>query len=117
MGTIPDGLYEFVENTLTVVSSWPTDRILKLVEALESARASTDPQGATEAVLAENKDIVGAVKGLTVPRNAGEFWAFVAVLLAVLMLVMGQRDDPTVTVNVDQVIEEISGQCPMPPDR
>lgn len=37
-GSIPDGIYEFVGETLNIVSSWEPQRIKRLVEGLEEAK-------------------------------------------------------------------------------
>jgi hypothetical protein len=119
MGSIPDGLYEFVGETLNIVSSWTPERIQSLTAALETARNAPNPRAAAEAVIAENEDLLGIAKKLLIPRDAGQFWGFVAALLALLALLNACQTDPSITVNEQTVIETvISNPPPKPaPDR
>jgi hypothetical protein len=122
LGTIPDGLYEFVGDTLNIVSSWTPERIQRLVAGLETARNGPNPRAATEAVIAENEDLLEVASRLLIPRDAGEFWAFVAALLALLMLLSASQTDPNITVNEQTVIENVVSNPTVstpkpPPDR
>ncbi len=114
MGSVPDGLYEFVGETLNIVSSWSPERIQRLAEALETARNGPNPRAAAEAVIAENEDLLGIANRLLVPRNAGEFWAFVAALLALFTLLSARQSDQTIIVNEKTIIEQITVNPPAP---
>jgi len=114
-GSIPDGLYEFVDETLNIVSTWPQERIERLLVELQGAKSQPDPRAAAEAVIASDEDLVDVAKRLLIPRDAGQFWAFVGALLAALALVTANRAESTiVNVNVQTVVERIIGTQPAP---
>jgi hypothetical protein len=115
MGSIPDGVYDFVGETLTVVSLWTPGRIARVVAGLERARNAADPRAATEAVLAEEGDLLGLVKRLVIPSDAGHFWALIAAFLALLQLMAAWHENPSVTVNETTVVEQtFFNQQPQP---
>ena len=84
-GSVPDGVYDTVGDTLNIVSTWSQERIAHLVESLEQARTASDPLAATQTALAEEPEIWGLASRLLVPTNPAEFWAFIAALFAILM--------------------------------
>lgn len=85
MGSVPDGVYDTLGDTMNIVSTWSSDRIIRLVEGLEQARSAPDPLAATESVLAKEPEVWDIASRLLVPTNPAEFWAFVAALFAILM--------------------------------
>lgn len=97
VGSIPDGIYEFIGETLNIVSSWSPERIQRFTAALELARGAPDARAATEAVIAQHEDLLDLAKRLLVPRDAGQFWAFVAALLALLALLQASQTDKNIT--------------------
>jgi hypothetical protein len=108
-GTIPDGLYEFVGSTLAIVSKWTPHHRQSFAGELERAKASPTPRPAAEAVIRKQPDLLPVAQRLLIPRNAGEFWAFIATLLAAIAL-LGSEAGPDVTVNEKTVIEEVIAQ-------
>jgi len=85
VGSVPDGVYDTLDDTLNIVSTWSPDRITRLIESLEQARNAPDPLTATEGVLAQEPELWNIATRLLVPTNSAEFWAFVAALFAILM--------------------------------
>jgi hypothetical protein len=108
MGTIPDGFYEFVGDTLTIVSRWSPERRRRFAGELEKARGSGN-RSAAEAVVRKQPDLLPVAQRLLIPRNAGEFWAFIAALLTAIAL-LGSQSGGNVTVNERTVIEKVTSK-------
>jgi hypothetical protein len=111
--SVPDGFYEFIGGTLTIVSTWSPERIARVAEDLEVARRSRDRQAA-EAVVRENEDLLDIAKRLLIPRTAGQFWAFIAALLAALQLLQASETNPNITVNERTIVQQICKPAPKP---
>ena len=88
-GSVPDGLYDAAEDTLNLVSTWPQDRIDRLIEGLREAKTASDPLAATKSALAQEQELWIIANRLLIPTNPAEFWAFVAALFAILMYFKG----------------------------
>jgi len=110
-GTIPDGFYDFIGETLRVISDWEPERQRRLARDLARARQAPDPRGATVAALQSEPSFQAIAQRLLVPRNAGEFWTLVAAIAAVLALVLQFGEVETSTV-VDHVIREQAPTVP-----
>jgi hypothetical protein len=120
MGSIPDGFYEFIGQTLRIVSDWSPERQREFAANLKTARRAPDPRRATAAALEREPGLRDIAQRLLVPRNAGEFWALAAALLALLTLLnqYGQTDEQTV---IERVIHDPAPTVPRqewsrPPD-
>lgn len=85
MGSVPDGVYDTLNDTLNIVSTWSQERIDRVIKGLEQAQAAPDPLAATQAALADEQELLALATRLLVPSNPAEFWAFVAALFAILM--------------------------------
>lgn len=109
MGSVPDGFYEFTDDTIRIFSTWPVERVQHLAGALAAARVAADPGAAIDA-LNEEPDLTELVKRLSPLRDASAFWAFIAVLLTVLNMTSASTNDPTITINQQTVIERIVTQ-------
>jgi hypothetical protein len=89
MGSVPDGVYDTLGDTLNVVSTWSTERIIGLIEGLEQAQNAPDPLAATQDLLAQEDELWNIANRLLVPTNPAEFWAFIAALFAILLYLRG----------------------------
>jgi hypothetical protein len=89
MGSVPDGVYNTLDDTLNIVSTWSPERIAHLIASLEQAQTAPDQLTATQSALAEEPEIWEIATRLLVPHNPAEFWAFVAALFAILMYFKG----------------------------
>lgn len=85
MGSIPDGVYDTLGDTLNIVSTWSPDRITRLIAELEQARNAPDPIAATQEALAQEEELWNIASRLLVPTNPAEFWAFIAALFTILL--------------------------------
>jgi hypothetical protein len=84
VGSVPDGIYHFRDETLHIVSTWPEERRKDLADKLAAAQQAQDRQ-AVEHALAQESDFRDLLLQLLVPTNAGEFWALVAAIIAALV--------------------------------
>jgi hypothetical protein len=117
MGSVPGGLYEFRDEVLLLTSTWPRDRLQKFATAIEAAQRAQN-RAAAEAAITANPEFAEIARRLLVPRDPGQFWAMIAVLLSVLTLAIGNQGE---TINVTQrtVIEQVAPAKPTtkPPPR
>jgi hypothetical protein len=104
MGSVPEGLYEFTGDAINVFSTWPEDRLRRLTEALEHARAAADEQAAIGALESE-PGLTDLLRRLSPLHDASAFWAFIAVLLTTLNMMTATTNDPNVTIREQTVIE------------
>lgn len=105
MGSIPDGFYDFIGETLRIVSNWSPERQRRFAEELRQARQASDPRAATATTLRGEPELQGIAERFLIPRNPGEFWALIAALLTLLALLaqFGGADEQTV---IQQIIRE-----------
>lgn len=92
-GEVPDGFYKLLGDTLEVVASsgYSRAQIGRVIKILEGVRTGEpDPDHVAEALKAEAPEIANVVSRLLKPKNAGEFYALIAVLLMVLTILHGE---------------------------
>jgi hypothetical protein len=89
MGSVPDGVYDTLGDTLNVVSTWSPARINRVIKSLEQAQRAPDPFAATQAALAREQELWALANRFLIPSNPAEFWAFVAAVFAILMYLKG----------------------------
>jgi hypothetical protein len=106
-GTIPDGLYRFVGETLKIVQAWSPEQREALRQAINAAREQTNPRRAVQEAITKDPDLADIAKKLLIPRNAGEFWVLVTVLLTALALLAAVQAGTRTTVNEHTVIEQV----------
>jgi hypothetical protein len=104
IGRVPDGLYEFIGDTLDVVSGWAPKLRQQFASELQAAKDQADPQRAALAAFQKRPELRAVAQRLLVPRTAGDFWAFIATVLAAIAL-LGGRGGDTTNVNVQTVIQ------------
>lgn len=106
MGNIPNGLYEFVGQTRRIVSNWSPDRRQRLATEIKVAQRASQPRAAVTQAITKEPELRALAQQLLVPRNAGQFWAFIAALLAVLTLAHGLSQGPTIDEQRQTVINQ-----------
>jgi hypothetical protein len=89
-GSIPDGLYQFYGESRSILSTWSPERLQLLASELRAARERSDRRAA-EAALGKDANLYAVASRLLIPRDAGQFWAFIAVLIALLVLLQGEQ--------------------------
>jgi hypothetical protein len=106
-GSIPDGFYEFTNSALGVIGTWSPVKRENIALALGNAQAQGD-RAAVQRVLEQESDLWNAIGRLLIPRDAGQFWAFIAALLAAFALLSGSAGETTITEQT--VIERVTAQ-------
>ena len=105
IGTIPDGIYDFTESSLSILSTWHPDRLRRFADAIGAARRAPDPRAAVEATLAQDPDLAAIARRLSPLSDASAFWGFIAVLLTTITLLTSRGDT---VVNEKTVIEHLN---------
>jgi hypothetical protein len=110
MGHVPDGVFNFIGNTIEILSAPERTRaeLMRLAEILRQAKERSE----TKEQVAERieKEVPGLAKlADLLPSNRGELYGFLGVVLAAAQLLSQGEKTPQapVTVNVTQVIEQV----------
>ena len=103
MGHIPDGVYNFIGNTIQLLSG-PKLTIFKLVsleKILTKAKQEHSPiEEVTEKIEEELPDFSKIIDFL--PKSRVELYAFITIILMIVQLLMGQLNrsqKPNITIN------------------
>jgi hypothetical protein len=114
---VPQGAYEFIEEAERVIADWTPNQRRRLSDRIQRAQSARNRRAATEAITAE-PGLKGLARRYLAPKNAGEFWALVAVLVTLLGIGVGvivQDGNSTETVNQtvnEKIIVEPSSDDP-----
>jgi hypothetical protein len=118
----PDGFYEVVGDTLRIVTDWSPEERERFAAQLTQAQSAADRDAAADAL--NNAPGLAAVAARIVPRDPGQFWAFIACVLMLLgMFGVGASEPsasgPSVTVfSKTTVIERVMEHpAPTVPER
>jgi hypothetical protein len=108
MGHIPDGVFNFIGNTIEILSApqRTVEELTRLVQIIHEAKAK---QQSNEQVAAQIKRELPGLSLLAdiLPKNRGELYGFLAVVIATTQLLL-ESPQPTqeITINVSQVVEQ-----------
>jgi len=108
MGHIPDGVFNFIGNTIEILSApqRTVEELTRLVQIIHEAKAK---QQSNEQVAAQIKRELPGLSLLAdiLPKNRGELYGFLAVVIATTQLLI-ESPQPTqkITINVSQVVEQ-----------
>lgn len=96
---IPDGVYRMIGDVIELLAGPAStySDLRRVADLLENARRVRASPAETTAAL---KEVAPGLASLLVPRNAGEFWGLVAVILTVIQMLMSQpkaSDAPALT--------------------
>ncbi|OYY48731.1 MAG: hypothetical protein B7X95_09610 [Methylophilaceae bacterium 17-44-8] len=109
MGHVPDGVFNFIGNTIEILSA--PERTIKeltnLAKILQEAKAKSETR---EQVVSRIEKELPSLSGLTklLPENKSELYGFLALVLAAAQLF--SQAPPTqnsTTINVTQVIQQV----------
>lgn len=115
MGHVPDGKFNFIKNTIEIISA-PERTIAELRQLEFILREAKEKNQRPEEVKARVKKELPKLSGLAnlLPKNKDQFYAFVSMVMAVIMF--AKPDSPSSTtinhININQVIQQISIQQP-----
>jgi hypothetical protein len=104
VGRIPDGLYEIAEDAVRQLSGVPREQLLRLQALLARAQEhGATPEGLAREIEAE-APAAGAIASM-LADGGSSLAAWLAVLLAVLQILLGQLHEPQPAQTPEQVAE------------
>lgn len=107
MGHVPDGVFNFIGNTIEILSApqRTVEELARLVQIIHEAKAK---QQSNEQVAAQIKQELPGLSSLAdiLPKNRGELYGFLGVVLATITLLTQSPPSQNITINVSQVVEQ-----------
>jgi hypothetical protein len=116
-GHVPDGTYNFIENTIELLSGphrsrSDLERLAEILRAAKETGAST--QEVKERVAKELPELRSLADAL--PKTRGELYAFVGIILTILTLLLSEgRRSKGEKIEINQVINQITQAVPSSP--
>lgn len=115
MGHVPDGVFNFIGNTIEILSApqRTVEELTRLAQILHEAKAK---QKSNEQVSAQIKQELPRLSLLAdlLPQNRGELYGFLAVVLAAIQLLTpSPQPSQNITINVSQVVEQTLANAPV----
>lgn len=110
MGHVPDGVFNFVGNTIEILSApkRTVDELSRLAKILRDAREQKwNPEEVAETIRKEVPELAGLADLL--PKTRSELYAFLALIVAVIALLTqgSQSGGKTTNISVDQTINQV----------
>jgi uncharacterized protein YecA (UPF0149 family) len=110
MGHVPDGAFNFVGNTIEILSApkRTIDELSRLAKVLREAQEKKrSREEVTEAIRKEVPELAGL--GDLLPQTRGELYAFLALIVAVIALLTqgNQSGSNTTNITVEQTINQV----------
>ena len=116
-GHVPDGTYNFIENTIELLSGPQRSRsdLERLAEILRSAQAKgASTQEIKQQVAKELPQLRSLADAL--PKTRAELYAFVGIILTILTLLLSEsRRSKDEKLEINQVINQITQVLPNSP--
>ena len=120
MGRVPDGVFNFIGNTIEILSApqRTISELLRLQAILRDARIKSESKEAVASRLSSELPTLLLLAKL-LPENKSELYGFLSVVLAAIpfFLATPAKDAQGVTVNINQVIEQTFIQAGPPPSK
>lgn len=111
MGHIPDGIFKFIGNTIEILSA-PQRTLQELIRFADVINEAQKKKYSSEEVIEKVKQDTPEFSSITdlLPKNRGELYAFLALLLTMIQILMQSPEKPsqniTNNINITQVIEQ-----------
>jgi hypothetical protein len=110
-GRILDGLYEFAEDTLhtfTATTPHSAQQIQRLIRIVQRAqRGEATAQDVANTITREAPGLGAIAQRLLIPKNAGEFYALLALLFTILVLLSSHGETTMSAEDVEKVAHDI----------
>jgi len=104
-GHIPDGVYNFVDNTIELLSG--PNRTISELERLASILKEARERGASsEQINRRIQDEVSEFSSIRdlLPKSRSELYAFIAIIIAIISLILGQpKSNESSKIEINQV--------------
>jgi hypothetical protein len=107
-GHVPSGLFNFIGGTIQILSA-PERTIAEFTFLTQIIRNAKAKKQSSEEVAAQiRKDLPGLTElANLLPKNRGELYGFLAVVLAVItLLTQSCQSTPNISIGVSQVVEQ-----------
>ena len=110
MGHVPDGVFNFIGNTIEILSAPERTiiELLSLVKIIKEARAKSETK---DQVATRIKNELPGLSLLAkiLPENKNELYGFLSVVLAALALYTQSPEKPSIqtTINITQIVETV----------
>lgn len=118
VGHIPDGVYDFVGDTIHVLSApqRTRDELSRLATILEGARSSdASPEAVSQEIREEIPELASLVDPLRSSQRRAEWTQYLGLLLMIILFLMSQRDSgKTTIVNTTEVFNYVYSQPARP---
>jgi uncharacterized protein YecA (UPF0149 family) len=110
MGHVPDGVFNFVGNTIEILSApqRTVNELSRLAKILREAREKKQsPEQVAETIRKEVPELARLADSL--PKTRAELYSFLALIIAVITLLTqgGQSGDKTTNITVNQTINQV----------
>lgn len=115
MGHVPDGVFNFIGNTIEILSA-PERTVYELLSLAKILKEARDKGDSKEQVTARIEKELPALSILArlLPTNKSELYGFLGVVLAAVALYTQSTDKPPsqTIVNVTQVVQQATSEHP-----
>lgn len=115
-GHIPDGVYNFIGNTIELLSG--PSRTISELERLAVALRKLRGEGASIQQVAQKiSEEVPALNSLSdvLPKTRGELYAFIAIILTIITIILGQlKSGNQQNIEINQIINNVYQNQIMP---
>jgi hypothetical protein len=115
MGHVPDGVFNFIGNTIEILSA-PERTVSELLDLAKILREARDKGENTEQVAARIQKELPSLLVLAklLPTNKSELYGFLGVVIAAVALYTQSGDKPPsqTVVNVTQIFQQITNEQP-----
>lgn len=113
MGHVPDGVFNFIGNTIEILSApeRTITELTRLAQILRDAKANKESPEQVADHIRQELPTLSKLADL-LPRNRSDLYGFLAVVLAAVQLVTQQPSAPqsSVTINISQVVQQVVRQ-------
>lgn len=124
MAEIPDGVFDFVGDTITVLSApqRTQDQLRRLQDILRAARADrVSPADLADTIRRDAPDLEPIVSRLLVPKSPGELYALLTLVLTVISLILMRSEGSQLSPHeaeqlVQQAVTQAMADPPAPPN-
>jgi len=110
MGHIPDGVFNFVGNTIQILSA-PQRTVSELSRLTQIIREAREKKETPEEVAKKIREELPELASLAdlLPKTRGELYSFLALIVAVIALITqsGRSENRTTNITVNQTINQM----------
>ena len=116
MGHVPDGVFNFIGDTIEILSA-PQRTVVELTRLVQIIHEAKAKQQSNEQITTQIKQELPGLCALAdiLPKNRGELYSFLAVVLAAISLLTQSPQPPqNISINVSQVVEQTLANASLP---